>query len=253
MNLRNCSSNMHCLFIIFNSEAFFPNYCSYSMFLWNASTTIISSHYFPRVKKEILGCSVLICTSTRVEEKADKIRIAINRNNFNTKKRYSYVIFRVRDSPAFLEACHEFGRLYVWWMRQSIWFQADSTKSRLIFCSLPILCLWLFSPISKISSKSSGIFSSLPDWTAQRICEECMSDVHTRQHKKWGEEIWISRLRDQRAKIISWEAVNWGQGIEKNDSCGYSHTTVLLFSCQSDENIAHPHDRRIKDNEIWLT
>lgn len=142
-----------------------------------------------------------------------------------------------------------------WVLRQSIWFQADSTKSRLIFCSLPVLChaCDFFSPISKISSKSSGIFSSLPDWTAQQICEECMSDVHTWQHKKWGEEIWISRLCDQRAKIVSWEAVNWGQGIEKNDSCGYSHTTVLLSSCQSDENIAHPHDRRIKDNEIWLT
>lgn len=122
-----------------------------------------------------------------------------------------------------------------------------------VLCRFSAMPVTFFSPISKISSKSSGIFSSLPDWTAQRICDECMSDVHTWQLKKWGEEIWISRLCDQRAKIISWEAVNWGQGIEKSDSCGYSHTTVLLSSCQWDETIAHPHDRRIKDNEIWLT
>lgn len=121
-----------------------------------------------------------------------------------------------------------------WVLRQSIWLQADGTNSMLILCSLLILCRAcdLFSPIPKISPKSSGVFSSLPDWTARWVCEECMSDVYTRQHKKWGEEIWISRLPDQRAKITFWEAMKWGQGIDKNDCCGYGHATVLLSSCQ---------------------
>lgn len=152
-----------------------------------------------------------------------------------SKKRHSRVIFRITDSPVFSEWCLKFRRPYVWWvLRQNIWLQTDSMKSVLILCCLLILCCAcdLSSAILKISLKSCGVFSSLPGWSAQWVCEECMSDVHAQQHKKWGEESWVSRLREQRAKIITWEAMNCGQGIGRNHCCGYDHSTVLLSSCQ---------------------
>lgn len=140
------------------------------------------------------------------------------------------MIPRITDCPLFSEWCFKFRSPYVGWvLRQNISLRADSTNSVLILCSLLILCCAcdLFSPMLKFSPKSSGIFSSLSGWAVLWVYEECMSDVHTRQHKKWGEESWIRRLREQRAKIIAWQEMNSGQGTDRNHCCGYDHSTVL--------------------------
>lgn len=88
------------------------------------------------------------CTSISVEKKADKMWIAINRNYFNTKKRHSYVMFRITHSPVFLEWCRYFRRLYVWWMSAetkhliSGWWH-KLCADPLLFAD-PLLCLWPF-------------------------------------------------------------------------------------------------------------